>query len=122
MTVQSLPVKSYSQPAAQFAASRPEVFIFPSDPGYHAARFAWNAAVDQRPAVVVMAERAQDVVEAVQYARQHDLPVAVQGTGHGVIRKADGAVLINTAKMQGVRVDPERQTAWVEAGVQWGEC
>jgi FAD/FMN-containing dehydrogenase len=60
-----------------------------------------------------------DVAEAVRFARFGDLPVAVQATGHGVARPADGAVLIVTATLDGVTVDPAARTAYVGAGALW---
>jgi FAD/FMN-containing dehydrogenase len=102
------------------SARLPGKILLPLDGAYDSARSAWNLAVDQRPEVVAYAENALDVIEAVSYARNHGLPIAVQATGHGVIRKADGAVLINTSRMQHLTINPETQTAWVEAGVKWG--
>ncbi len=94
--------------------------ITPEDPGYDEARLAWNRRVEQHPAVIVVAASAQDVVTAVTFARQHNLGVAVQGTGHGNVRPADDCLLILTREMTGVTVDPDAQTAMVEAGVKWG--
>jgi hypothetical protein len=59
-------------------------------------------------------------VEAVRFAKEQGLQVAVQATGHGVARPANGALLINTARMHGVKVNAESKTAWVEAGAEWG--
>ena len=56
--------------------------VLPGDDGWDAARQAWNLAVDQRPAAVVLAETAEDVVAAVDFAREHGLRIAPQGTGH----------------------------------------
>ena len=56
--------------------------VTPADPSYDQARLAWNLAADQRPAVVVFPESADDVVAVVQYARRHGLRIAPQGTGH----------------------------------------
>src|SRR5690606_20512753 len=92
----------------------------PEDEGYDAARTPWSLHVTQRPAAVVMAASADDVVAAVRFARDEGLAVGVQGTGHGAVVPADGALLINTSRMQGVRVDPEARTAQIEAGVKWG--
>ena len=39
--------------------------------------------MDQRPAVVVEAESAADVAQAVRYARARTMRIAPQGTGHG---------------------------------------
>jgi FAD/FMN-containing dehydrogenase len=95
--------------------------VLPGDPGYDPARFTWNAIVDQHPALVVMAAEAGDVAAAVRFAAGHDLDIAVQGTGHGTIRPADGALLINTAGMAGVAVDPQARTARINAGTKWGQ-
>jgi hypothetical protein len=93
--------------------------ITPSDLQYSAARQAWNLTVNQHPAVIVAAQSAADIVEAVRFAAAHGLGVAVQATGHGNVRPADGAMLILTAGLDEVRIDAERQMAWVGAGVQW---
>ncbi|MDX2140953.1 MAG: FAD-binding oxidoreductase [Chloroflexota bacterium] len=93
----------------------------PGDAGYDAARAAWNLSVNQYPAVVVVAHNADDIAAAVRFASAADLSIAMQATGHGVARKADGAVLIVTACMTDVEVDPWSQTAWVSAGVKWGK-
>lgn len=94
--------------------------ILPGDAAYDEARRAWNLSVDQHPAVIVQAQCADDVTAAVRFAAETSLPIAVQSTGHGVARKADGAVLIVTAEMNDFSIDPEAQTAWIQAGAQWG--
>ena len=94
--------------------------IAPEDPQYDQARRAWNLSVEQRPAVIVVPKGSTDVVKAVRFARGERLGVAVQATGHGNVRPANGCLLILTADMQGVTVDAVAQTARVEAGVKWG--
>ncbi|RXZ40939.1 FAD-binding oxidoreductase, partial [Agromyces binzhouensis] len=42
----------------------------PGDPGYDADRLAWNLAVDQRPAAVVVAASVADVARTVRTARE----------------------------------------------------
>ena len=91
----------------------------PANPGYDAARAAWNLEIDQRPAVVVLAENADDVATAVRAAGRAGLGVAIQATGHGVGRPCDGGVLVNTSRMRGVAVDPVARRARVEAGAVW---
>jgi FAD/FMN-containing dehydrogenase len=92
----------------------------PDDHGYDAARTPWSLHIVQQPALVVMAASADDVSAAVAFATAHALPVAVQATGHGAVVPCDGALLINTAPMQDVRIDPVTRTAHVAAGVKWG--
>ena len=89
-----------------------------SEPAAADEAAGFNTAVTHRPAVVVAASNAGDVAAAVRYANDEGLPVAVQATGHGAAA-ADGAVLVSTRHMQGVRVDPDARVAMVEAGVRW---
>ena len=89
------------------------------DPAAAAETAGFNTAVSHRPAVVVAAASAADVAAAVRFAREEGRPVAVQATGHAGASTPDGAVLVTTARMQGVQVDPLRGTARVGAGVRW---
>lgn len=93
------------------------------EPGWDEARTAWNLAVDQRPAVVVLPQNAADIAEAVRWARGSGLQVVAQGTGHNPIPYGDlsGAMLIKTSRMREVSVDPEARTFRAEAGVVWGD-
>jgi FAD/FMN-containing dehydrogenase len=91
----------------------------PGDEGYDGARSAWNLAADQRPALVVMAEDAADVVAAVRLARKRGLGVGVMATGHGVASLPHGGILVNTSRMKGVHIDPVARTARVQPGVKW---
>lgn len=94
--------------------------VTPADDGYDHACAAWNLNTVQRPAIIVQAQVSGDVASAVRFARTHRLAVAVQATGHGVQLPADDCMLIVTAAMNGVAVDPQRRTAYVEAGAKWG--
>jgi len=67
---------------ARLGAASSDLLVFPGQPGWHEARRAWNLAVDQRPALVALAERADDVAAVVRYAAESGLQVAPQGTGH----------------------------------------
>lgn len=87
------------------------------DPGFDEARTGFQLASPHEPELLVAAECAADVQEAVAHALARGLPIAVQATGHGRAGALDGGVLISTKGMTGVRVDPQARTAWVEAGV-----
>ncbi len=112
---------AYSKHARR-SATRPELLVFPGQPGWDGARRAWNLSVDQRPAAVALPESADDVVAAVDHAGTVGLRVAVQGTGHGAgSTSLDGALLVNTARMSGVEIDAERRVARVAAGTLWSD-
>jgi FAD binding domain len=95
--------------------------ILPGETGYDEARQAWNRSVDQYPALIVVPESARDLQSAVNFAREHHLGIAVQATGHGIIRPADDAMLILTKGLNQLDIDPLAQTARIGAGVLWGE-
>jgi FAD binding domain len=99
-----------------------QVFV-PGQAGYDQARTAWNLAVDQRPAVVVDARSAADVVAAVRFARANGMRIAPQGTGHGAgpLEPLHGAMLLRTTRMRKVRIDPAARTARAEAGAVWAD-
>ncbi|MEV8476393.1 FAD-binding oxidoreductase [Streptomyces sp. NPDC051173] len=91
----------------------------PGEPGYDDARLGLNRAAESQPAYVVEAATEQDVVAAVRLAAEQKRPVGVMATGHGPSVSADDAVLVNTRRMDSVRVDVARATAWIEAGARW---
>jgi len=93
----------------------------PDDEGYDTARRAWNLVVDQHPAAVVLPTSARDVAETVRAAAAAGLRVTVQTTGHNVGTTGDlrDTVLVRTSAMHGVRIDPDRRVAHVEAGALW---
>lgn len=95
----------------------------PSEEGYDEARRVWNGAIDRRPALVARCAGADDVVEAVRFAREHDLPVTVRGGGHAVAGHAvsDGALMVDLSLMKAVSVDPAARTARAAGGLLWGE-
>ncbi len=93
----------------------------PGDDGYDDERLGYNLALDHRPALVVGAQRPADVVAAVRHAGAVGLGVAVQATGHGVSQPGDGQLVVSTARMRGVTVDPVARTALVLAGTRWQE-
>ena len=106
-----------------FQASLRGALLRPGDDGYDVARRVWNGMIDKRPALIARCAGAVDVITAVQFARSHDLQVAVRGGGHNVAGHAvcDDGLVIDLSPMKGIRVDPMARTARAQAGVTWGE-
>jgi FAD/FMN-containing dehydrogenase len=96
--------------------------IAPGDAGWDEARAAFNLTIDQRPALVAVAQDAADVGAVVRFASERNLRVAPQATGHNAAPLGDlsRTVLLKTTAMNGFSIDPEARTARVEAGVKWG--
>jgi hypothetical protein len=86
--------------------------------GYDTSRKIWNGMWDKNPALIARCEGAADVKHAVDFARDHNLLLAVRAGGHSIAGKSmlDGGMVIDLTAMNGVRVDPTAQTAQVEAG------
>ena len=89
------------------------------DGGYEAARLPWQRRLDPRPALIVEAATAADVQAALRIAREQDLPLAVQSTGHGAVAVPEGGLLLKTSSMASVEVDPVRRVARVGGGALW---
>lgn len=93
--------------------------VRPGDPAYDEARAGWNLLYAHRPAVVVYAQQAQDVVHAVAWAREQGRPLRVRSGGHCLEgwNSVDDGVVIDVSGLKGVRVDPVAGTATVGAGL-----
>lgn len=99
------------------------VVIQHGDSGYDRARTVWNGLIDRHPALIARCTGVTDVIAALAFADDHDLPVTVRGGGHNVAGTAvgDDGLVIDLSGMKGIRVDPVSRTARVEPGVTWGE-
>src|SRR2546421_1410798 len=95
--------------------------LTPDDDGYDAARVTFNGVIDRRPALVVRPLDIDDVVSAVRFAVDADLPIAVRGGGHSVAGHCVGedSLVVDLRLMRGVLVDPDSRTATCGGGAVW---
>ena len=93
----------------------------PGDDGYETARQVWNGNINRRPAVIARCTGTADVLAAVRYARERDLPMAIRGGGHAVAGHAvcEGGMAVDLSAMTGVRVDPLAGMARAQGGCLW---
>jgi FAD/FMN-containing dehydrogenase len=110
----AIPAAPYDELRARTAGA----VVVAGEPEYEALVTPWNLAIEVRPDAVVAAQTAQDVVEAVRFAREHGLEVTPQATGHGAITAFIGEILVNTKGLDECVVHPEGW-ARVGAGVKW---
>jgi FAD/FMN-containing dehydrogenase len=92
--------------------------ILASHPQYDTARMIWNGMHDKRPALIARCLNSADVTQAVTFARERELLVAVRGGGHSWPGKSvcEGGLMIDLSQMNNVRVDPERRRAYAQGG------
>src|SRR5690349_10128196 len=98
--------------------------IVPADAGYAESARAWNGEFDgRRPALIVRASGAADVIAAVGFARSNDVPIAVRGGGHSIagFSTVDDGIVIDLGAMNDVRVDPGTRRAFVGGGAVWAD-
>ncbi len=121
-TTRTDPILDPSALAALAAAMRGEVLL-PGDPGYDDARTVYNAMIDKRPALIARCADVADVIAAVAYAREQELPLAIRGGGHSGagLGTIDGGLVLDLSPMHGVRVDPVARTVRVEGGATLGD-
>ncbi|MGB5104285.1 MAG: FAD-binding oxidoreductase [Steroidobacteraceae bacterium] len=97
--------------------------LLPGNAGYDQARRVLNEAIDKHPALVVQPTGAADVRTAVDFAREHELLLAVKCGGHsyGGTSTCDGGMQIDLSRMRGARVDPTARRAYVAGGSLLGD-
>jgi FAD binding domain/Berberine and berberine like len=93
----------------------------PGCDAYDEARKLWNGMFDRRPALIVRSAGTADVINAVNFARDNWLEVAVRGGGHSFPGHSvcDGGLVIDLSLMKGIRVDLDARTVRAQPGVKW---
>jgi FAD/FMN-containing dehydrogenase len=97
--------------------------IRPGDAGYDAARTVYNGSIDKHPALIARCTDVADVIVAVNFARDHQLTLAVRSGGHNGagLGMCDYGLVIDLSCMKGIRVDPAQRTVRVEGGCTLGD-
>lgn len=75
---------------------------------------------ERYPDVIVRAKTEQDVIAAVDHARENGLKVSVRSTGHNPARAVlrEGGVLIDLSQLRQVDIDKASRTAWIQPGIR----
>lgn len=78
---------------------------------------------DHRPALIARCVGTSDVINAVNFARDHDLLGAVKGGGQNSAGNAvcDDGIMIDLSLMRRVNVDPKNRTVRVDGGALLGD-
>ena len=97
--------------------------VLPGHDMYEEARRVLNASINKHPALIVQCKGVADVRNAVDFARESNLLVAVKGGGHSFSGKStcDGGMMIDLSTLRSVRVDPKRRIANVSGGSLLGD-
>ena len=87
-------------------------------PDYDGARTVWNGMHDKRPALIARCMNSEDVSNAVTFARERELLVAVRGGGHSWPGKSvcDDGIMIDLSLMNTVTADAATKRARAGGG------
>ena len=97
--------------------------LLPGQEGYDLARRVLNPTIDKHPALIAQPSGAADIMNAVTFARERDLLVAVKCGGHSFSGKStcEGGMMIDLSNFRSARVDPFSRTAHIAGGSLLGE-
>lgn len=94
--------------------------VGPNTAEFDERRAIWNAMIDRRPGLIVVAQSEQDVVSVVKFAASHGLLLTIRAGGHNIAGLAlrDGALTLDLQELKSVKVDPVASTATVQPGAR----
>lgn len=112
------------QTVQAFANQLQGELIRAGEANYNEARAVWNGMIDRHPALIARCVSVADVVASVNFAREHNLRLAVRGGGHnvaGLAVAADDGLVIDLSALNDVVVDPHTRTARAQGGATIGD-
>ena len=97
--------------------------LLPGNAGYDSARKVLNRGIDKHPALIVQPSGVADIQNAVDFARERELLLAVKCGGHSWSGKStcDGGMQIDLSTLRHARVDVRDRRAFVAGGSLLGE-
>ena len=97
--------------------------ITPQDGAYDEARQVFFKGIDRHPLAVARVAGAEDVARVVSAARMLGLELAVRSGGHSRAGygTSEGGLVIDLSGLNGVEIDVDGETAWVETGATAGQ-
>ena len=119
----SAPEQAHDIPIDDLRAQLEGELITPGDPHYDDGRQVFFKGFDKRPLAVARVAGADDVASVVNAAREGGLELAVRSGGHSRAGygTVDGGLVIDLSRMDGVEIDADGGTAWVETGATAGK-
>ena len=97
--------------------------IVPKDADYGRARQVYNGMIDRYPRLIVRCAHVDDVVRAVRFAREQELPLAIRGGAHNGagLGTCDDGVVIDLSDSRGISVDLSDCSVRVQGGCTLGD-
>jgi hypothetical protein len=96
--------------------------VEPGDKAYRKVRSTYLRTGS--PGLVIQPDDANDVVDALAFAREQEVPLSVRSGGHGISGRStnDGGIVIDLAKLDQIDVlDPASGRIGLGPGARWGD-
>ncbi|UJH68358.1 FAD-binding oxidoreductase [Allomuricauda sp. SCSIO 65647] len=92
--------------------------VLPTDTEYDTLRSIYNAMVDKRPKLFVKCKNKYDVVQAIHFAKNNSLEIAIKGGGHNGAGLAlvENGLVIDLNEMKSIQVNVDSLRAVIEPG------
>lgn len=112
-----------AETVGKFSAGHRGPVLDAGHPDYDEARKLYNGMIDKHPLMIAQCSDVGDVMDAVNFARDNKLAVAIRGGGHNGpgFGSVDDGLVIDMSMMKGVRVDPVAKTVRVGPGCTTGD-
>ncbi|WP_435205778.1 FAD-binding oxidoreductase [Micromonospora sp. bgisy143] len=93
--------------------------VRPQSPDYATASLGWDELFVHYPLVIVFAQETRDVVNALTWARQHNVALRVRSGRHSLEgwSNVDNGIVIDVSELKDTHIDPAARTATVGAGL-----
>jgi FAD/FMN-containing dehydrogenase len=93
--------------------------VRPGDAGYEAARIGFHRLHSRYPLAIVFCGETQDVLNAVEWARQEGIALRARSGRHGTEgwSSLDGGLVIDVSRMKSIEIDETTRTATVGTGL-----
>lgn len=97
--------------------------VMPGDIEYDETRKVFNAMIDRHPGMFAVCTDANDVITAINFARENNLLLAIRGGGHngGGLGLCDDGLVIDLSEIKFVKVNTADNTVKVGGGNIWRE-
>ncbi len=97
--------------------------VLADDEDYESARRVHNGAVKRAPAVIAKCLAPGDVRLALQFGRDHQLPIAVRSGGHSQAGYSvcEGGIVADLSGMNAIAIDAAGRRAYAQSGARAGD-
>ncbi|MFK4426440.1 MULTISPECIES: FAD-binding oxidoreductase [Bacillus] len=92
--------------------------VTPGNPEYNSAREEFNTFFNKFPLIIVFAQNTQDVVNAVRWSRQHNVPMRMRSGRHNYegLSVNNAGIVIDVSEMKQLEIDHNGGTVTIGTG------